>query len=129
MHCFAMNRRCATTLFALLCASGLAALIVREGGALRAQSQPAPPPRFDAALLARGAQLALLGDCNRCHTAPGGTPYAGGYPIATPLGTIYGTNITPDPETGIGKWSEEDFLRAMQDRVDREGRHLYPVFP
>lgn len=90
-----------------------------------------PPARssFDAALIARGAQLAAIGNCNVCHTAPGGKPYAGGRALKTPFGTIYGTNITPDPDTGIGRWSEAAFTRAMREGVDREGRHLYPAFP
>ena len=56
-------------------------------------------------------------------------PYAGGVPLATPFGTIHGTNITPDPVRGIGQWSEADFVRAMREGIDRDGRHLYPVFP
>ena len=64
-----------------------------------------------------------------CHTAQGGRPYAGGRPLKTPFGIIHGTNITPDPDTGIGRWSEAAFFRAMREGVDREGRHLYPAFP
>ena len=59
----------------------------------------------------------MIGNCNVCHTKSDGMPYAGGRPLQTPFGTIYATNITPDPETGIGGWSEAAFLRAM-----REGR-------
>lgn len=99
-------------------------------------SQPAidaaePPARaaFDAALIAKGAQLAAIGNCQDCHTASAGKPYAGGRPLTTPFGTIYATNITPDAETGIGRWSEAAFRRAMHEGVDRQGRHLYPVFP
>ncbi|WP_354254727.1 cytochrome c [Bradyrhizobium sp. F1.13.3] len=77
----------------------------------------------------RGASLALLGDCATCHTAPGGAPYAGGLAMPTPFGTMFSTNITPDPETGIGRWSEQAFVRALRAGVDREGRHLYPAFP
>jgi len=91
----------------------------------------APPPRasFDAALVKRGAELAALGNCRTCHTAAGGRAFAGGLPLETPFGTIYSTNITPDPETGIGRWSEEAFRRAMREGVDRGGHHLYPAFP
>ena len=90
-----------------------------------------PPARnsFDAALVTRGAALAAVGDCVACHTARGGKAYAGGYPLETPFGTIYGTNITPDPETGIGRWPQAAFVRAMREGVDRQGRHLYPAFP
>lgn len=77
----------------------------------------------------QGAALALIGDCATCHTAPGGAAYAGGLAMPTPFGTIYSTNITPDPETGIGQWSEQAFIRALRSGVDREGRHLYPAFP
>ncbi|MBV9153611.1 MAG: cytochrome c [Alphaproteobacteria bacterium] len=89
------------------------------------------PPRtaFDNDLIKRGAGLAALGNCDVCHTVPGGAAYAGGRPIPTPFGTIYSTNITPDPETGIGRWSEDAFRRAMREGVAREGRHLYPAFP
>jgi mono/diheme cytochrome c family protein len=83
----------------------------------------------DRAVVRRGANLALLGDCATCHTATGGVPYAGGLAMPTPFGTIYSTNITPDPETGIGGWSEQAFIRALRSGVDREGRHLYPAFP
>jgi mono/diheme cytochrome c family protein len=77
----------------------------------------------------KGAALAKIANCNTCHTAEGGRPYAGGRPLKTPYGTIYGTNITPDPDTGIGRWPEEAFVRALREGVSREGRHLYPAFP
>ena len=90
-----------------------------------------PPNRagFDPALIARGAELTMLGNCNVCHTKAGGRAYAGGRGLQTPFGTIYATNITPDPDTGIGRWSETAFLRAMREGVRRDGSHLYPVFP
>ena len=84
---------------------------------------------FDAQSVKRGAQLAALGDCATCHTAPGGETFAGGRAVLTPFGTIYSTNITPDPTTGIGQWSEAAFQRAMREGVDRGGDHLYPAFP
>ena len=84
---------------------------------------------FDAAVVAKGAELAAVGNCRSCHTRLGGEPFAGGLPLSTPFGTIHSTNITPDPDTGIGRWTGEDFLRAMHDGVDRAGRHLYPAFP
>ncbi len=91
--------------------------------------EPAPRSSFPASLVARGAHLAATGDCIACHTAPQGRAYAGGYPLQTPFGILYGTNITPDPETGIGRWSLTAFTRAMREGVDRGGRHLYPAFP
>jgi mono/diheme cytochrome c family protein len=84
---------------------------------------------FDPALVKRGAALAAVGDCDSCHTAPGGRAFAGGVAIPTPFGTIYSTNITPDAETGIGVWSEAAFQRAMHKGVRRDGAYLYPAFP
>ena len=90
-----------------------------------------PPPRaaFDRSLVEKGAQLAAIGNCIVCHTVPGGPAYAGNRPIPTPFGTIYSTNITPDPDSGIGRWSEEAFRRAMREGIARDGHHLYPAFP
>jgi len=84
---------------------------------------------FSAATIARGAQLAALGNCAVCHTNARGAVNAGGRPIETPFGVIYSTNITPDVETGIGAWSYPAFERAMREGIHRDGRHLYPAFP
>jgi mono/diheme cytochrome c family protein len=84
---------------------------------------------FDLALIKRGSELAAIGNCTTCHTAPGGRAFAGGLGVATLFGTIYSTNITPDEATGIGTWSEEALRRALREGVDRAGRHLYPAFP
>ncbi|SAL42890.1 gluconate 2-dehydrogenase (acceptor) [Caballeronia peredens] len=81
------------------------------------------------ALVARGAYLARAGDCVACHSAPRGKPLAGGLPMTTPLGAIYTTNITPDPDTGIGRYTEEDFTRAVREGVAKDGRNLYPAMP
>lgn len=91
----------------------------------------APPQRssFDQTLIAKGAVLASVGNCIACHTKPGDKSFAGGLAVPTPFGTIYSTNITPDPQTGIGRWSEAAFNRAMREGVDRAGNHLYPAFP
>lgn len=97
--------------------------------ALPALASPPPPNSFDQKLVAKGAQLAAMGDCAVCHTVPGGKPYAGGLPIASQFGTLYSTNITPDHETGIGTWSEEAFRRALHQGVGRKGTHYYPAFP
>lgn len=82
-------------------------------------------------LVARGEYLAKMGDCIACHTnVKGGTaPFAGGLPINTPFGTFYSPNITPDKETGIGNWTEADFIRAMKEGRDPQGRNYFPVFP
>jgi mono/diheme cytochrome c family protein len=82
-----------------------------------------------AALVARGEYLARAGDCVACHTAPGGQEFAGGRPFELPFGTIYSSNITPDRETGIGAWSDAEFVRALRRGVGRHGEDLYPVFP
>ena len=84
---------------------------------------------YSAATIARGQQLAALGDCAVCHTDASGILNAGGRPIETPFGTIYSTNITPDEATGIGAWSYPAFERAMREGIHRDGRHLYPAFP
>ena len=79
----------------------------------------------------RGEYLARLGDCIACHTRaePGAAAFAGGLPIPTPFGTFYTPNITPDEKTGIGDWSEEDFVRAMRDGILRDGSNAFPAFP
>ncbi|CAG9204016.1 Cytochrome c, class I [Paraburkholderia tropica] len=84
---------------------------------------------WSAAMLERGRQIAIAGDCAVCHTAPGGATNAGGFALETPFGTVWSTNITPDRETGIGAWTYEAFARAMRQGIARDGRHLYPAFP
>jgi len=90
---------------------------------LSAHAAPADPQ------VLRGAYLAKVGDCAACHTAPKGLPFAGGLPLATPMGKIYATNITPDRLTGIGAWTEAEFDLAMRRGVSRDGHHLYPAMP
>jgi mono/diheme cytochrome c family protein len=90
---------------------------------------PPVPQSFDPALVKRGRDLAAIGNCSDCHTAPGGKTLAGGLAVPTPFGAIYSSNITPDPDSGIGRWSEAAFQRAMRSGVDRGGHHLYPTFP
>ena len=84
---------------------------------------------YSAETLERGRQLAALGNCAGCHTAEGGAAYAGGRPLETPFGTVYATNLTPDPTTGIGRWSFSAFQRAIREGVSHDGRLLYPAFP
>ncbi|HEY3046408.1 MAG TPA: cytochrome c [Polaromonas sp.] len=79
--------------------------------------------------IARGAYLARAGNCMACHTARGGENYAGGLPIATPFGTVFTSNLTPDDNTGIGSWSSAHFWRAMHNGRSKNGRLLYPAFP
>lgn len=90
---------------------------------------PPDPSQFAEETVAKGQALAALGDCAVCHSASGGEAYAGGRPLPTPFGVIYATNITPDPDTGIGRWSQEAFMRALRQGVDRSGDYLYPAFP
>jgi mono/diheme cytochrome c family protein len=91
----------------------------------------APAIATDPDPIARGAYLTNAADCEGCHTdrEHGGQPYAGGRALATPFGTFYSPNITPDPETGIGRWSDEQFLRALRDGVRPDGANYFPVFP
>lgn len=77
----------------------------------------------------RGEYLMYAGDCMACHTAQGGKEFAGGRAIESPMGTIWSTNITPDPETGIGNWTLDQFRAAMQDGLRADGAHLYPAMP
>jgi nicotinate dehydrogenase subunit B len=98
----------------------------------RAEIAPVATPgsgTWSAATLERGRQLAAAGDCAVCHTASEGATNAGGLAMATPFGTLYSTNITPDVETGIGNWSFTAFDRAMRQGISRDGRNLYPAFP
>lgn len=80
-------------------------------------------------LISRGAYLANAGDCAGCHSAKGGKPFAGGLPMDTPFGTMYSANITPDKETGIGGWTDEQFYRVMHDGIGHKGEYLYPSMP
>ena len=89
----------------------------------------ADPPGQTAAVIKRGEYLATGADCGACHTAPRGQPFAGGLPISTPLGTIYSTNITPSADFGIGRYTEEEFSRALRHGVRRDGANLYPAMP
>ncbi|MXS84580.1 cytochrome c [Nitrosomonas sp. HPC101] len=92
-----------------------------------AASQPPADPDTEQAQ--RGAYLARAGNCMGCHTTRGGKPYAGGRVLKTPFGEFVSPNITPDNETGIGRWGEEDFWQALHYGKGRDGSYLYPVFP
>ncbi|MBU6501606.1 MAG: cytochrome c [Burkholderiales bacterium] len=110
--------------------AGLAALVwhlnVRDEPDWSA-SEPASAPT--PAILARGEYLARAGDCMACHTARGGAAFAGGLALATPFGTVYTSNLTPDDATGVGTWSSADFWRALHNGRAKNGRLLYPAFP
>jgi len=92
-------------------------------------SIPAFSHAADDALVKRGEYLAKAGDCIACHSAPRGKPFAGGLQMMTPMGAIYSTNVTPDRDTGIGQYSEDDFKRAMREGVAKDGHNLYPAMP
>ncbi|MGF6594211.1 c-type cytochrome [Pseudomonas sp. 2835] len=92
-------------------------------------SEPPPAVAADSELLARGKYIAQLGDCIACHTAPQAPEMAGGLQLKTPMGTIYSSNITPDPDTGIGRYSFEQFDKAMREGVTPDGTNLYPAMP
>jgi mono/diheme cytochrome c family protein len=77
----------------------------------------------------RGRYLAVLGDCAGCHTAPGGAPFAGGLALQTPFGTLVAPNITPDPDTGIGNMTNDDFLATLHEGRGHNGKRLYPAMP
>ena len=80
-------------------------------------------------LLKRGEYLTRAADCEACHTVPGGEPYVGGRAFTLPFGVIYSPNITPDKATGIGNWSDDEFVRALHEGIGKDGEHLYPAFP
>jgi mono/diheme cytochrome c family protein len=88
-----------------------------------------PPVLAQASLTERGEYLSRAADCQSCHTARDGLPFAGGRAFVLPFGTLYSTNITPDGQTGIGGYSDADFLRAVHRGIRRDGVHLYPAMP
>lgn len=104
----------------------------------RAQTAPPPAPATQPSpgqpspaqtLVERGRYMTIASDCMPCHTRKGGTPFAGGRELATPFGTLSSPNITPDPDTGIGRWSDDQFVGALHDGIGRGGQYLYPVMP
>jgi len=115
--------------FAALIVGGAGAVFLIAWRPAIAAIEPPAPQSFAPDLVKRGRELAAIGNCNDCHTVSGSKSFAGGLPVPTPFGTVFSSNITPDTETGIGRWSEAAFRRAMLAGVDREGRHLYPTFP
>ena len=88
-----------------------------------------PAELANADLIKRGEYLARAADCEVCHTAPGGAAFAGGLAIPLPFGTLYSTNITADKDTGIGDYSDADFLNAVQRGIRKDGTRLYPAMP
>ena len=115
-------------------AAALACLVaaLSSGAARAAETVPdaaAAPDPGAADAVERGRYLAIAADCAGCHTRDGGEAFSGGQAIESPLGTLYTANITPDPETGIGRWTEADFRRALWEGRDDEGHYIYPAMP
>jgi nicotinate dehydrogenase subunit B len=118
----------------LLLGVGIGLAIVAAGAMLswHPAIEPVPdtaPRQFDPAQVAKGENLAFIGNCIGCHTVEGGRTLAGGRALPTPFGAIHSTNITPDRETGIGRWPLEALQRALREGIALDGEHLYPAFP
>lgn len=121
-------RRAAGTLPRLLALAALALAGCQQSQAPNgAQQALATSAASD--VVARGRYLLRAGDCRACHTRQGGEPWAGGRPVPTPFGTVYAPNISPDPATGIGNWSADDFWQALHFGKAPDGSTLYPAFP
>ena len=110
------------------CASMVAGILMvcSMAAVSRAANSSSPP---NPSIVERGSYLARAGDCEACHTKPGGAPYAGGAAITSPFGPLYAPNLTPDAVHGIGAWSDDDFYRAMHEGIGRQHQYLYPAFP
>jgi len=124
-----MKRSLAAALTAAALALGLTGVVALASCASPAQDGSAPDVAASPALIAHGQYLTRAADCAACHTVPGGKAFVGGYPFKLPFGTMYSTNITPDRETGIGAWSDDEFVRALHQGIAKGGSHLYPAFP
>jgi mono/diheme cytochrome c family protein len=120
-----MKKRLAL-LIVLIAAIVIAVLWWREN---RSYDGPVQQVTASSEQIARGRYLTQAADCAACHTAAGGAPLAGGYPLDTPFGTIYGSNLTPSADHGIGRWTKDDFFLALTQGVAPGGRHLYPAMP
>jgi mono/diheme cytochrome c family protein len=124
-----MKRFLAAALFVILIGAVALVVLNRTDGAPGVAPAIAGAPAADE-VLARGEYLTRAADCIACHTVPdSGKPFAGGVAFKLPFGTIYSSNITADTATGIGGWSDAEFVRAVHDGVGNDGRHLYPAFP
>jgi mono/diheme cytochrome c family protein len=119
----------ASTFAAALAFSAVLCVPTVANAQTQAQPQPVAAPASQDPQVLRGAYLAKAGDCVACHTVDRKKPFAGGAPLATNFGTIYSTNITPDPTHGIGQYSYEDFAKALRQGVAKDGHYLYPAMP
>jgi mono/diheme cytochrome c family protein len=123
-------RRIMFAILAIIVVGGLAVLfgLFRSTAVAPEYEKPLSTAEMQA-LIPKGRELALAGDCFGCHSRPSGPMLAGGVPIATPFGVIHSSNITPDPTYGIGKYTRADFHRALRDGMAPGGRNLYPAMP
>jgi cytochrome c553 len=110
-------------------APGVAQPLPMPCGGVGSPAVAAAPPPVLGEQARRGADLARAGNCMSCHTTRGGVPYAGGRALSTPFGSVYSSNLTPDADTGLGRWTSDDFWRALHHGTSRDGRWLYPAFP
>lgn len=123
----------ALVLILLLAAAGVATWVWSDSGggsaAVAAVGAVSDEALRDPTLIARGEYLARVGDCAGCHSVRGGPAFAGGWAVPTPFGSVPAPNLTPDPETGLGRWRFADFWRALHHGKGLDGKLLYPAFP
>jgi mono/diheme cytochrome c family protein len=123
-------KRLSIVIAALLVIGAALGLFLNRTDASEGQAPVLAGAPVDAAVLVRGEYLTKAADCIACHTVAGkGQPFAGGVPFVLPFGTIYSSNITADPDTGIGRWTDDEFVRAVHNGVRSDGKRLYPAFP
>lgn len=115
--------------FAILCILGSLSQVALAEDIEHSYPPVKPPAGVNPDSVKRGEYLVKLGDCIACHTPEGGEPFSGGLPLKTPFGTYYSPNLTPDKKTGIGSWSEADFIRAVKQGISPDGSYYFPVFP
>ena len=125
----------ATAALALCLPLGLVASAETEPAPVQAKDVDTPqvveaPKTAPDPAIERGRYIAVAADCVACHSNPkSGKPFSGGYALETPFGTLLSSNITSDPETGIGRWTEAEFTRALREGLGKDGQHLYPAMP
>ncbi|MFH8136304.1 cytochrome c [Pantoea osteomyelitidis] len=123
------RKRVSLILLAVVCLAGAAAIWALRTPVSVFETSAAIKEPVSADLIKRGEYVARLGDCVACHSTPGSAPFSGGLAMATPVGKIYTTNITPDNDTGIGHYTLEEFDNAVRHGVARDGHRLYPAMP
>lgn len=123
------RKRVSLILLAIVCVAGVAAIWALRTPVSVFEASAAVKEPVSADLIKRGEYVARLGDCVACHSTSGSAPFSGGLAMATPVGKIYTTNITPDNETGIGHYTLEEFDNAVRHGVARDGHRLYPAMP